>query len=65
MTNTSKNQITNMNEGSRSINRIIPQISLIVRRRGKDGLYLQRLRVDNTGKKGWGMDGSWTVIPEV
>ena len=52
MTNTSKNQITNMNEGSRSINRIIPQISLIMRRRGKDGLYLQRLRVDNTGRKG-------------
>ena len=52
MTNTSRNQIIKMNESSRSINRITPQISLIMRRRGKDGLYLQRLRVENTGKKG-------------
>ena len=65
MTNTSRNQIVKMNESSRSINRITPQISLIMRRMGKDGLYLQRLRVENTGKKGWEMDGSWTVIADV
>ena len=50
-----------MNESSRS--RIMPQISLVMGRRGKDGLHLQRLRADKTGKEGPEIDGSWTIIP--
>lgn len=56
MNDTSRNKIIKMNESSRS--RITSQISLVMRRRGKDGLHLQRLRADKTGKEGPEIDVS-------